>query len=85
MKTVHFLCFTKKIPPGETGMNRVFAPKPENCNVYDGTPPQESLRGTAGRVFFESLFPIRRGGRLPGAAGIIVNGRMFKTILYHCE
>ena len=49
-------------------------PNHENHNIFDGAPLQGLFRGTAGRVFLNCLFQIRRGGDPSGAAAIIVYG-----------
>jgi hypothetical protein len=42
-------------------------PNHKNRIIFDGAPPQGLFRGTAGRVFLNCLFLIRRGGdRLRG-------------------
>ena len=76
----------KKICSGENRHEQSVRTKNhENRKCIRWNPASGPLRGTAGRVWFlNCLFLIRRGGDPSGAAAIIVNGRVFKKISYHC-
>jgi len=57
-------------------------PNHENRIIYDGAPPQGLFRGTAGRVFLNCLFQIRRGDdRLRGGGDHCTWRRVKKNLV----
>jgi hypothetical protein len=55
---------SKNMCSGETEMNLCGSlQNHENHNIFDRAPLQGLFRGTAGRIFLNCLFRIRRGGR----------------------